>query len=326
MAYSLGLGIKMFYRLTFILFIFSFSFESLAVNKVLIVRGESVVFENIISGLRDDLDGELPLVEMIINNKSSSQYMNKMFNKHSPRLIILMGNKAVNLYANFQVNHKEIDFPPAIALAALFIDKFSAKLKNTTAIRYEIPAVTSVVTMRAILTKPIKKVGVIYRAWMSDIIEENQRYCRAEGIELIALKLPNEIKDLSKEINQALTTLNKKVDALWILNDNHLLTRNALINAWLPQRGKSKLPAIVGIKPFITKIPLGSFAIVPDNYALGAQAAGIIFDIIDNDWQLETTKVQQPISIKKYINTARLNDKGIDYLSSMLNQVDEVVK
>jgi len=317
---------KMLFRLVFVLLIFGFTTESIAANKVLVIRGGADVFNNIISGLRDDLDGELPLVEMVINNKSSSQDMNDMYNKHSPRLIILMGNKAVNLYANFQLNHKKIDFPPAIALAALFIDKYSAKLKNTTAIRYEIPAVTSVVTMRAILTKPIKKVGVIYRAWMSDIIEENQRYCREEGIELIALKLPNKSKDLSKEINQALTTLNKKVDALWILNDNHLLTRDALINAWLPQLGKSKLPAIVGIKPFITKIPLGSFAIVPDNYALGAQAAGMIFDIIDNGWQLETIKVQQPISIKKYINTVRLNDKGIDYLSSMLNQVDEVVK
>lgn len=318
------------YKLIINCFLFIIStcspFDTLATDSALVIRGKTQVFDEILSGIRDDLESELTLVEMLIDKNTSNNNIDQMLNKNTPRLIILMGNKAVNLYAKYQSSHDADNFPPAIAIAALFIDKFSHKLKNTTAIRYEIPAVTSVVTLRSILDKPIKKIGVVYRKWMSETIEENRKYCEAEGIELIGIELPNKMNNLSKNIESALTKLNTEVDALWILNDNNLLTKEALIKAWIPNRKKSKLPAIVGIKQFISKIKLGSFAVVPDNYALGAQAAGIIFEIKDNNWLLESTEIQQPVSVKKFINLIDLAEKGLSFQPKSLNQVDEIIE
>ena len=199
-------------------------------------------------------------------------------------------------------------------------------MKNATAIRYEVPAVTSAVVMRDVFGKPIKKLGVVYREWMEDLIEENRRYCEAEGIELVGIKLPNKSGSMTLKIKKALKKLNKKVDALWILNDNALLTREALVKAWLPIRSKSKIPAIVGLKQFMTNIPIGSFAIVPDHYGLGAQAAGMIFYIMDNDWQLENTEIQQPVSTLKLINTKILKGKKIKYIEEKLDHIDEVIR
>jgi ABC-type uncharacterized transport system substrate-binding protein len=296
----------------------------LAEDHALVIRGKTVIFEEVLKGISDDIEGEISLIELVINDNSSVDDINKMFTQYNPRLVILMGNKAVNLYSDFQENNNKIKFPPAIAMAALFIDEFTKKITNFTAIRYEIPVVTSAVTMRSVLSKPVKKIGVIYRSWMKDTIEENKRYCRAEGIELVGIELPNKILNVSSTVKSALKTLSKKVDAIWIVNDNGLLTRNALTKAWLPLRKHSKLPAIVGIKQFITRIPLGSFAVIPDNYGLGAQAAGVIFDIIENNWILENTKILQPVSVKKFMNTIRLDEKGIGYQADMLNQIEEI--
>jgi ABC-type uncharacterized transport system substrate-binding protein len=324
MAHSLMKVKNNYISLLMSLLLFMYISPSFAEEHALVIRGKTVTFEEVLKGIRDDIEGEVSLVEMVISDNSSDHDIAKMLNQYSPRLIILMGNKAVNLYIDFQENNSKMKFPPAIAMAALFIDEFSSKLKNFTAIRYEIPAVTSAVAMRNVLNKPIKKIGVIYRSWMKKLIEENKRYCLAEGIELIGIELPNKITHVSSTVKNALKTLNNKVDAIWILNDNSLLTRDALKKAWLPSRQRSKLPAIVGIKQFITKIPIGSFAIIPDNYGLGAQAAGIIFEIIENHWTLENTNILQPVSVKKYMNTVRLDIKGIGYQIDMLNQIEEV--
>jgi ABC-type uncharacterized transport system substrate-binding protein len=324
MAHSL-MKVKKYYRSLLIsLLLFIFISPAFAEDHVLVIRGKTAIFEEVLKGISDDIEDEVSLVEMVISNNSSDHDIAKMFNQYHPRLVILMGNKAVNLYSDFQENNSKVKFPPAIAMAALFIDEFSSKLKNFTAIRYEIPAVTSAVTMRNVLNKPVKKIGVIYRSWMKNLIEENKRYCLAEGIELIGIELPNKISNVSSTIKSSLNILSNKVDAIWILNDNSLLTRDALTKAWLPLRKKSKLPAIVGIKQFITKIPLGSFAIIPDNYGLGAQAAGIIFEIIENNWTLENTKILQPVSVKKFMNTVRLDTKGIGYQVDMLNQIEDL--
>lgn len=302
------------------------TFETLAMDRALVIRGQNHVFDEILLGIRDDLEKELILVEMVIDKNTSNKNIEQVFNKNAPRLIILMGNKAVNLYGKYQSSHDSSNFPPAVVIGALFIDKFALNLKNTTAIRYEIPAVTSVVTLRSILDKPINKIGVVYREWMSEIIEENRKYCEAEDIELIGIELPNKIKNVSKSIKLALNKLSSEVDALWILNDNNLLTKESLIKTWIPHRKNSKLPAIVGIKQFVSQIKLGSFAVVPDNYALGAQAAGIIFEIKDNNWLLESTEIQHPVSVNTFINVTDLAEKGLSFQSKNLNQVDEIIE
>ena len=331
MALSIIQKMKMLCRLHFAktcltILVLSLPIQATFANNALIIRGKSANFEEVMRGMNDDLEGEVTLNELLVIKGTSVTDIENKFKQSPPDLVILMGNKAVNLYAKFQAKNPKNEYPPAIAMAALFIDKFVVKLKNATAIRYEIPAVTSAVVMRTVLGKPIKKLGVVYREWMQDIIEENRRFCEAEGIELVGVKLPNKAKKMEDEVEKALKQLDNEVDALWILNDNSLLTGKSIGQAWLPLRAKSKIPAIVGIKLFMTKFPLGSFAIVPDNYGLGAQAAGMIFELIENDFVLENTDIQQPVSVKKFVNVKSLDSKGVSYQSSKLSQVDEIIK
>ena len=325
MANTLNLMLKLLVKvLTLVLFCVSSNLA--AANSALIIRGQADMFDEIVKGMVDDLEQEFKTHSLTIDNKTRVNDIDKMMKKTSPDIIILMGNKSVNLYADFQDANKQSSYPPAIAVAALFIDQVNTRLKNVSAIRYEIPAVTSAVSIRSILKKPVKKIGVVYREWMKDMIEENRAYCEKEGLELVGVQLPNKMRNVSKKVKRALKELNEEVDVIWILNDNGLLTKDALIKAWLPNRVNSRLPAIVGIKQFITKIPLGAFAVVPDNYGLGAQVADMVFEIMDNEWQLEQVKVHQPVSVKKFLNSQTLSNKGIRIKSETLNQLDEVIE
>ena len=175
MAYSLNVLKN---HIVLFLILISLSLTSLSVaadDNVLVIKGKADIFEEVLKGIRDDIDNEVTLIELAVNKSSKSQEVLQMFTKYKPRMVVLIGNKAVNLYSQFQSKNSKMAFPPAIAMAALFIDEFASKLTNFTAIRYEIPIVTSAVSIRNILNKSVKKIGVIYRSWMKSNIKENQR-------------------------------------------------------------------------------------------------------------------------------------------------------
>ena len=301
---------------------------SFAEDTALILTAQGKAFSEVVNGISGDLEEELNFETYIIGKGSKVSEIEAQIKKHKPKIIILVENNSIKLYEKYQKANPGVDFPPSVAVAALFVDRFIAKLKNATGIRYEIPAVTSIVNMRSVLSGKIKKVGVVHRKWMTKLIEENAKYCRSEGIELVSIAIPNKDSKLDKKLKSGLKSLlNQKVDAIWVLNDNVLLNRKMIGNAWLPVIGKARLPVIVGIKPMLsTKLNFGSFAVVPDHYALGVQAASIIGEIMDEDWEIGDRDIEQPVSVKKVVNVTVLNNKKVKYREDRLSAMDEVVQ
>ncbi|WDE04802.1 hypothetical protein SG34_026400 [Thalassomonas viridans] len=296
-------------------------------NTALVLRAPGDDFSEVVNGMSDDLEGDIGFAELVVDAGSRVSDVAAQIKTHQPKVIVLIGNSSVNLYTKYQQAFPGQEFPPSIALAALFVDKFIPFLKNATGIRYEIPLVTSVVNMRLLMEKPIKKVGVVYRSWMQDIFDENVAYCRAEGIELIGGKLPNKDRNMNRKIKQQLQGLiNQGVDVIWLLNDNQLINQKALKKVWLPLITRSKLPVIVGIKSLLaTKLNLGSFAIVPDHYGLGVQASSVLLEIMENDWKILEQNIEHPLSVKQIVNVTILNKRSIQYRENLLSQVDDVI-
>lgn len=294
----------------------------------LIFTAKGAVFDEVVLGITGDLEEDLNFKTVTLSRKSTVKEIEKHIKSVKPKIVVLVENNAVGLYQKYQKANPKAEFPPSIALAALFVDRYVGKLKNATAIRYEIPAVTSIVNMRAILKNDVKKVGVVHREWMKPIIEQNAKYCRAEGIELVSISLPNKDGKLDKKLKSGLDNLRKKdVDAIWVLNDNALLNGKMLKNAWFPVMKKSKLPVIVGVDLFLkSDWNFGSFAIVPDHYSLGVQAASIIGEIMEEDWEIGDRDVEQPVSVKKIVNTTVLENKKIQFKQDKLSAMDEVVR
>lgn len=294
----------------------------------LVLCAEGKEFTQVVIGLSSDLDDEIKLVEHTVTKNTSGNDIHSYIKNTNPKVVILIGNSAINAYTQYQKQSNGKQYPPAVALSALYVDKLVKEMHNTTGIRYEIPAVISLVNIRSLLNQRIKKVGVVYRAWMQDFFDENAAYVQSEEIELIGYKLPNRDDDIADKLKDGLKwLLDKKVDAFWIINDNTLLNRDAFMKAWLPVLGKSDKPVIVGVKSLVaSNLNFGSYAIVPDHYALGVQASSMILDIMDENWSLEGIDIQQPLSVKKIVNMKVMSKKDINVIKERLAEVDEVIR
>lgn len=302
----------------------SFSSE----GTLVIFQPEGQAFEDVVRGLADDLDGEMDLVKVPAKDDLSVEDVNQALEANNPDALILLGNSALNVYKRYQTKYPTGSFPPVIATAALFVDQSMVGVKNVSAIRYEVPAVTSLVNVRSMISKPLNKVGVIYRSNLANVVKDYVEYCKSEGIELITAEVPVTSKNMPNELSNNITfLLKKKVDALLVLNDNRLLTSDNVRRSWLPILKNRRVPVVVGLEPLVSSdLNLGAFAFVPDHYGLGIQTASMVWDLLDNDWEFEETEIQEPLSVKKTVNVHILNRKLIPFSSEQLNSFDTVIE
>jgi len=313
-------------------FILVFLFSGLGtpvygVDIALVLRSESKAFEQVVNGLTDDLKGDLQFSEHVVDRGTDASDIQSLVDEVSPNVVVLVGNRSINAYIQYQQVNKGEDFPPAIVLAALYVDQLAVKIDNVTGIRYEIPAVTSAIHLRSLLKHDVKKIGVVYRAWMKDFIEENVQYCKREGFDLIGYEIGGKSKRYSSKIKKGIAHLiDEGVDALWVINDNALLNSESLVKGWIPGLKNINKPVIVSVKSIIlSKFKFGSFAVVLDHYDLGVQGASIIAEIMDNNWSVEGREIEQPLSVRKMVNLAIFKKKGIEFNVKKLSEMDEVI-
>lgn len=295
-------------------------------EHILLISSEGDSFKQTVKALKDDLADDINFIEKFINSDSSSEKISRLIRDTNPKLLVLLGNKPLQAYAQYQKNQTGTNFPPGIALSALYIDRQLKYLKNINGIRYEIPAVTSLVHLRSIVKRPITKVGVIYREWMSDFIKQNQAYCQQEAIELFAVKIPD--KTSIRQLNYQLKhLLNSDIDALWVVNDNGLLRPRYIQNTWIPLLKRFNKPVLVGISSLTeSSLNFGTFSVEVDHYALGIQAAEMISDIMDNSWRISQHKIEQPLSIKTLLNIKLSEKKNILLNSQKFDEIDQLIR
>lgn len=117
------------------------------------------------------------------------------------------------------------------------------------------------------------------------------------------------------------------IDAIWVLNDNALLNQSTITKAWIPVLKKSNMPVIVGVESLIaTKFNLGTYAVVPDHYALGVQGADMLANIMDAGWVVSDVAVEQPLSVKKIINLNISQKRKISILPDKLHRLNKIIR
>jgi putative ABC transport system substrate-binding protein len=270
-------------------------------------------------------------IEKTINNVQSSEKITQFIQETQPKMMVFLGNKPLQAYAHYQKNKAQYSgsdqsFPPGLALSALHVDQQLKTLKNTSGIRYEIPAVTSLVQLRSLVKQPVKKVGVIYRQWMSDFVLQNQIWCQQEEIELVMIELANNTS-VSQLKFQLKHLLRKDIDALWVVNDNALLRPRSIQNVWIPLLKKFDKPVLVGINALAnTRLNFGTFSVQADPYALGLQGAEMISDIMGNNWQIAEYEVELPLSIKNLLNVKLSENKNIILDRQKFEEIDQLIQ
>lgn len=304
----------------------SFSF---AKHNLLIIRTEGASFEEAQNGLTYDLEYDFDIKELIVNKSTKTTDISARMSSDNPQVVVLMNNISVSLYRKYQESlPADSKFVPAIALMGILLDDKIDGMKNTYGIEYEIPIVTSAVNLRTVLgANKVKSIGIVHRENFTSFIEENRTYCKNEGINLetVVIGTKRVEADLKKALNKLVDE--KNVDAIWVPVDNKLINQSLLMNVWIPFQKKYKKAMIVGVGNLVNpKFHFGTFAVLPDHVALGSQAASVIYDVMDNDWQVEENgAAQPPLSVYTILNYPDNKDYfGID--KDNLMGVDKILE
>ena len=310
-----------------------------ALDTILVIKPDVIntpaqpTFEKAIRGLKEGLEEECQIFDMVLPREPDLKMINDYIGVVNPDMIVLMDTKAINAYKTWIYKFPELaPFPPTILMMSPFVESELDQITNSMAIEFEVQGVTGLRAFRDLFTKDISKVGVIHRSEVTDFIHRQKELCKLEKIELVSVNIDKPGKKItSSRVRSTLRRLfrKEKVDAIWILNDNVLLTRDILSKAWIPTLNRYEVPTIVGLDRFVIEDQFsgfGQFGVVPDPFELGTLAAQTILDVRDQDWKIKDERLLPPISVFKYLNKRKLfSNQQASLNQNSLLQVDIVI-
>jgi hypothetical protein len=296
-----------------------------AKETVLVCMPETPQTMQVWSGLRDELAKNYNLVALKVEDRAARSVIEEGVRRHRPASIVLMNNPTVTAYNDYQHNAKNATFPPVVIVMTSFLDAGRLQVRGATGISYEVPLITVVTNLRKLIDRPIDSIGVIHRPELSGFVQRQAALAAREQIrverELVGSS-PN-----ASELKRALRRLKERTGAVWVLNDDHLLSPKLIAEAWLPGLNERPWsPTIVGAASLVSPLQsFGTFAVLPDHAALGAQAASLVFDIADNGWALPPDQqTQLPVSTTTTLDLAQVRER-FSLRNDALRQVDRVL-
>jgi hypothetical protein len=298
--------------------------ESAPKGVVLVAMPDTHQTREVWTGLDDELGKEYRLVAVRVEGSGAAASLAEGIRRHHPSGLVLMNNPTVAAYRNVQRAAGAAHFPPAVIVMTSFLDE-STQIVSATGISYEVPLITVVTNLRKLIASPIERVGVILRAPQRSFVQRQAALARREQISVVEQEVsanPN-----ASELKWALRRIKRGVDAIWILNDDHLLTPRLIADGWLPGLNERPFcPTIVGAASLVSPAQsFGTFAVLPDHAALGVQAAALVFDIADSGWTVPPdTQVQLPLSTTTTVDLIQARER-FSLREDALRQVDHIL-
>ncbi len=293
--------------------------------RVLVFMPSTTQTHDVWTGLSDELKRDYELVAVRVESRDDVGVIAHALDRHSPRAIVLMNNPTVFAYAEYQRTHPGATFPPAIVAMTSFLEGQTGSLVQATGISYEVPLITVVTNLRKLIATPLARVGVVHRAPLAAFVRKQAELASHERIvveqERVGLS-PN-----ASELKRAIRLVRQRADVLWVLNDDRLLTPSLIVDAWLPGvTERPWIPTIVGAAPLVSpRLSFGTFAVLPDHTALGAQIASVVFDLADSGWAIEPGSAPRlPLSTTTTVDFVQarerfaLRDGALTYVDRIL--------
>jgi len=295
-------------------------------ETVLILQPESSDAEMSVLGIREEIGGELRVKVRVTHAKTTVRDLQRFVAETSPSVVVIHRSNE-RLYRQFQLSRvggKRL--PATIVMNGENTVRSAAELSNSTVLNYGVAGVTSLVNLRSILHQPLKRVGVVYRAESKDYIQEQKQLAAQEKIELVAKVVDENATDT--ELRDVLNGLLKEggVDALWVLNDDVLLSSNRVANSWLPVLRPNKKPVVVNSPTLVNaKLRFGTFGVFPDHVAVGAQVGNMVFELRDRDWRVEENSFEDALSVRKVLLMSLAKEQFALRMDA-LAQLDQVIQ
>jgi hypothetical protein len=280
--------------------------QTVSGSELLIIRAHGAGFDDVEKGIREECGNDFEVHDFIMGDSTAGTDIARAVGTVLPDIVVLMDDRAITLFREYQKTLTDSEsIIPSVSIMGVLVEEVMTGLKNAHGISYEVPIVTAARELQSVLGRPIVKIGVVHREKMSDYFRKNTGYAQKENFEIIPCLVSGSGVQLKDELKKGLLSLvrDKAVDALLVPNDNALLKPELITDVWLPMENKFKKPVIVGVEVLAEpEINLGTLAIVPDHFALGKQAAGLLFNARDNHWRFGETRVDPPVSVYKILN------------------------
>jgi putative ABC transport system substrate-binding protein len=263
-----------------------------------------LVRRSLIGELKDDFD----ISTFLVPPRMTLPEFARRLEQQRPRALVVMDNPVLALYrAHAARTAAGNPVPPAVVLMTSFLQEL-APVPGVTGVAYEVPAVTALSQLRAIVKAPVRRVAVLHRPGFRSLVARQAALAAREQIALVPFEVrgeptPGEIRNVLQHIRRA-----SDIDALWMLNDNALLGDSDFRAAtWRAEIPRFRIPVIVGLPNLVTgQDRFGDFAVVPDHEALAVQTAQLIFKLAASDWRTDAHPIELPISTLTLANLARL--------------------
>jgi hypothetical protein len=292
--------------------------------RVVALMPDTAQTREVWTGLSDELASTMELIAVHVQSAGDVDIVARAL-RLEPKALVLLNNPTVAAYRTYQRQHPKATFPLGVVMMTSLLEEQAALgLTNATGIRYEVPLVTAVTNLRRLIATPIHRVGVVYRRGFRHFVEFEQKLARREHVEVVpewVSDAPNE-----SELKRALREVKNRAELLWVLNDDRLLTPHLLAEGWVPGLAERPfIPTIVGARSLVSaQGAFGTFAVLPDHTAFGAQAAEILFQAEENGWVPSDTHIQLPLSTTTIIDLAQARDL-LTLRADALSQVDVIL-
>ncbi len=265
--------------------------------------------ETLVRTLRSELAADFDVFSFGVDRNTSPEDLGAIIRAENPTLVVLVDNPTVNTYAVWA--KEQLRPPPGLIVMSSFAEDLKRHVPNSTGIAFEPPAVRVLADARYILGVPIHRVGVVYREGFEGYFSREMERAEREKIQLVGARVGR--SPSPREVYRALARLrDADVHALWVPNDNALLTAPLIERAWSPVLERQRIPVIVGVPSLVSgDFHFGTFAAVPDVEAIGVQAADFVYSISENDWKAHSLAIQPPLSVRTYVDVSRARQLGM---------------
>ena len=293
---------------------------------VLVCLPDTKQTREVYSGLKDELSGHFALAVVEMHGEHDSAAIEEAMRRERPACVVLMNNPTVLAYARYQARTRLPSYPPAIVVMTSFLDRRPTSIADATGISYEVPLITVVTNLRKLMSSPVERVGVIRRTPLHEFVARQAALARREQIGVV--EQPVSLEPNAAELKYALRELKQRCDAIWILNDDRLLSERLIADGWLPGLNERPYkPAIVGAASLVSTIQsFGTFAVLPDHTALGVQTANRVFDLADAEFRLEPgDDVDLPLSTTTTVDLVQARER-FALRQDALEQVDHILE
>ena len=229
-----------------------------------------------------------------------------------PKLVIAIGPLAA------QVVKEEVRDVPVVFLMVSHPHKYSLKGDNIVGISLDIPIETQFTTYKSLIPS-LKTIGVIYDPERTgELVTESKGVAERLGLTLLASAVNSQ-----KGVPAALRSMLGRIDALWMVPDETVVTPEAF-EFLLLAAFENHLPFLAASDIFVE---VGAFASLSPDYAdVGRQACQLVRDIESGRLQLTKVNVVPPAKVNLAINLKTASKIGVTLSSEVVQSASKVYR